>query len=100
MSPHHDLDLGDGQKKQYFCVTLWLMMMHPHTKLGCKRLKLKYFKRYCPDKHSVKGFNLHLTWTLNTTKKSFLKTAWLMMIYHQGLVAKGSEVQKIETIIF
>ena len=31
-----DLDLEDSNP--FFCITLCLMMMHHHTKLGCKRL--------------------------------------------------------------
>ena len=38
MSPYHYVTIALLRTKQYFCVTLWLMMMHHHTMSGYKGL--------------------------------------------------------------
>ena len=43
MSPHCDLDPEHSKTiTLYQCVTLWLMMMHHHTKFGYKSLNCSY----------------------------------------------------------
>ena len=38
ISPHYDLDRGDSQSI-FSHDTLWPMMLHHHTKFGCKRFR-------------------------------------------------------------
>ena len=35
-SPHCDLDFEDSNNNKNYCTTLWLMMLHHHTKFGNK----------------------------------------------------------------
>ena len=36
MSPRCDLDLEDSKQFFFFCMTIWLTMLHHHTKFGYK----------------------------------------------------------------
>ena len=49
MSPHCDLDLEDSRNK-IFCMALWLMMLHHHTKV-CNKM-------FC-DSENIIWTNIH-----------------------------------------
>ena len=80
MSHHCDLDLDDS-KTIFSQDTLAHNDAH-HTKLRCRQ-KVKWFRRYCLDKHWMKFWVFAVTLILNTTKQPVHKTLKLMMVYHE-----------------
>ena len=78
MNPRCDLDLEDS-KQFLFCVTLWLILQHHHTKFGNKM----FCGSYHPDKYSLTFFTFGVTLTLNAVMQFFRSTLWLIMLYYQ-----------------
>ena len=103
MSPYNYVTTALMRAKQYFCKTLWLMMMHHHTMSGYNGLNSS--KDTVSTKCSMKFSTFVVTLNLNTVKQCFHKTVY-PMTYHQksgskrisssaipSLVTKGSAVQ-------
>ena len=78
MSPCCDLDLEDS-KQFSFCMTLWLTMLHHHTKFDNKM--------FCSSEDIIQTFtntlNLAVTLTLNAIIQFFHRTLQLMTLYYQ-----------------
>ena len=65
-----------------FWKTIWLIMMHYHTKFGRKNFSI--LKR-----HIMIILSMTVTLTLKTANQSFQKTLWLIMMHHhKSLVAQ------------
>ena len=86
---------------QFFCTTLWLMMLHNHTRFGNKI--------FCGSedifqtKHSLTFWTFTLTLTSNAVIPFFHWTLQLMMLYYQtkfGCKGTSSLENVVEIVIF
>ncbi len=98
-SPHGDFDLEDS-KQFLFPMTLWLILLHHHTKFGNNVL---WFRRHHrnnspdvtpsswlgsknqlthPDKYSLTFLTFAVTLTLNAVIQFFHRTLLLIMLYY------------------
>ena len=71
----------EKQQQQNFSRSLWLMMLHHHTKFNKKNVL--WFRKYHPGKHSLKLQTFTVTLTLNPVIPFFHRTLRLMMLYYQ-----------------
>ena len=86
---------------QSFWKTIWLIMMHHHTKFGSK--KDQQFRKYHLDKHSLTFWNFTVTLTLNTTVQFLPKILWPMTMYYLtkfGSKRMSTSKDTVEIVIF
>ena len=101
MNPHCDLDLEDSNNNNTkFRTTLWLMMLHHHTKFGNKM--------FCGSQNSFQTnihciLNLLCDLDLEHSNPFFHWTLWPMMLYYQTKFSckpTSSLEDTTETVLF
>ena len=94
----------------FFSLTLWLMMLHHHTKFGYKMFcdsedlqNVLWFRRYHLNRYSPTFWTFAVTLTLDTVTQFLQRTLRLMMLYYQttfGCKQTSSLEDIVEAVIF